>query len=669
MGVFGKIPRVSSAGIAPVPSMDTSFMDNAVRILTRTKIKNDQIQEQEDTLNLARLNNSLTEKSNELFQSIKTTGDYQDAQDRWDTIAESARLDIPAGMSKFAQAKHELIVNKTSLTIKDKLADVVNTYRTDDITNELSKGIDNKAANAIGSSPDLEDAYLDIKILVGSLPGLSEEETKFLTQKYQKQLAASAADQIVGSDPKAFLKNSESFESKLGKNEIKMLRLAARAKIQGLKSLEFTEKADRRLGLESKIDSQIQHAAMHGTLLYPELHEQLKEAKSKKIHSLESEQSAALKAYTVSQKMEGSTWQQKEMLISNSFPKEGESNFNDQWGISVALEKSFREQRTEYETDPVAFTENKVSDMIGKTGANIYQARYYTQQAMGSYDIGIKLFSNAEQKNFTSEWENNPVGRADLLSSLLKDVPENLKTKAVSELELPTPYVTSYSLSEGNDARTATMFHSLNTDAYKVLTKSQKEEVNALLSGYAGENDNYLSYYTRMAMIKGDPALFQTLSDITELFQNVAYDYKFKGFEDITGDTEKVLFGAPVSIINNDIVVGQNTALTPLTEATYAILEKEIRREEFPIIRDVSLKRSPNPWSDNYSPVTQLNFLNGSAVWVQNNKGFELWDEDSRDIILNEDGESVFLSFEEVKGKIKEYEEMEAQRLELTGRF
>jgi len=126
----------------------------------------------------------------------------------------------------------------------------------------------------------------------------------------------------------------------------------------------------------------------------------------------------------------------------------------------------------------------------------------------------------------------------------------------------------------------------------------------------------------------------QIASDMQSLYLSVASDFKIKQVDDVSQATSNLLYGPEVPIIANDVVVGIDTEMNPITEEM---------QDDLQYYRDYETKYN----SDIYSPLSISRIKTESGRWVQSENGFTLWNEDTRSKVVDQSGNDVFLTYDD----------------------
>ena len=645
MAVFGQIQPQKIASLPRETKFDLSFVNDIDRILTMNKLENKRVQNEKDSLAIIRTTNNMLSKRTELYGSVKETGEYSGLVQNWDNYIQTLKSESPDDMTPNAIEKRDLIIDSEYLRTKSLFADVQNTYRNDDLTNEIMDTITTVSSTAIDSATNLSEADMDIDFLINSLPGKSFENRKHLKKLYKDKLTSSSMELIIKSDPQAFLNNISIFENRLSAQSLSLAKKQANTNIKAAKEAAKKTNSARLEALNIEALDSISSIEETGQGYDSSIAEQFLEMnENNKRTAFLKASSLALDTYIFDQKTRGIPFDEQRKEALKLKPSAGENNFADKQEAYVKADETVNKNFKEYISDPVLYMEKQPEIIPLLTDENKFYMRAAYQERMGTDPEQFQLFSNVELQVFENEWEDSIQNRGNNISMLLAKVPPEYRDRALETIPIPSEYKTAYAQSEGSAPRLNLMYSALNTDAYKLLSKYQKEKVNSDISDFREADNNYLSYYNRMSTVTGDSRWLNHTADITALFQKVAYSYKLKNLEDITTDSSNLIFGKNVTVISNNTVIGIDSPETSLDEDVQDSLQERIQTADFSSI---------------YSTMEKKMFRDSSSIWIQTNTGYELWDINSRTYILDRKSEPIYVSFSDLS---KEFERIDEER-------
>lgn len=641
MTVFGTRKKTNISAPRSAPNIDMSSLNRVMSAFDQFRINTEKEQIETDNLGMIKTQNEVMAMKNDLFNEVQETGDYQDMMDKWETNLSSVENTLPNNMSQEALDKRSMFIKSQSLITKDKIVDTVFDYRRKDTIAEVGLAIQRLKENAIQDTTTFSAADIEIKSLIDSIPGYTDSERDQLIDQKKNEITNHVIDQIIKEDPQQFLNNIDSFENRLTPNQLAIKKKEAKSSIMRSKAAITKGMAEERAVVKSMIPDQIASLRNTGESLYPNL---LVDAKKilPPVDTIEliKNMDVALNTFNFINSTSTLPFNEQWSELQKLKPGKGDYNFAKKQTQYEDMTKTLKEKEKKYHQDPVSALEMEFSIPQGyKKDANIFNVRVAGQLAKGTPMSQVKLFSESESNEFNSAWKINEKNRGKNLTILLNSIPNPnndnvLRNIALDSLDIDSNYKTAYRQAEGSQSRLNSIFSALNNKSFSQLDNASRQEVRQDVADFTTNDNTILKYYNMLANITGDANSLQIASDMQSLYLSVASDFKLKQVDDVSKETSNLLYGPEVPIIANDVVIGIDTEINPITESI---------QDDLQYYRDYEIQYNSNI----YSPLSISRIKTESGRWVQSKNGFTLWNEDTRSKVVDQSGNDVFLTYDD----------------------
>jgi len=629
---FGKIYRNRPSAFVA----NTSVVGKGVEQVGRT-VSNvaTQLIKLDTDSKIIQASNDVNTLGKQFLLDLENTGDYENASERWYQQYKTFEEKTLANTTFSSQEPVKQALEQRNFQYASRVALKQAELFQKNMVAQADQAIDTILMDAQPIPAKLKNDSEEISAYINSIPGLTVDQRSALLNENIQKLNFSALQNFVNTNPQEFLDKEKEFKHLVSPKTLVDFRNRARGIIRQQQYVAGQTQSDAIAALNAIIPDQLTSMAETGEPVDSLLAKKLFDlGEVSKADTLKEQESYALRIFAQKGNLDSLPFDERMAVINRLKPKSGEKLFKSKLDTYNGLVKLQEKEYSTWISDRAAYVAPIADNAAEQAGGNLYAARIDAQIRLGAQPNEIKFFTNNESSLIEENFKNAlPEQKPQIIHNVLEGVPEELRKTALSQLNIGAINQFAYLATEGNRYRQNLVFSSINSNIKE--GSSQFKEIKADVNDYAESSSNPLSYYRDLALVTGDSNAMTTSTAAQRLMEYTSFYVDQRGSKDPLTEAQTAVFGENIDFVSNDIAIGVNTSTTPVDGNILDILDAQ----------RVYHLGSPPP---NYNAGRWKELKRNGSVWVQQDEGFLLYDKLSRTIVVDNNGDKIFVSYEDL---------------------